>query len=211
MEGVHYELDTPAQFWGELDEIIAPVGSSSPTDIDVQSAVRSFVRFAAAFRGTPWCLGEADIAYIGQYLASEEDVEHCCAALFDSQLFIHNADKVRYELIDIAKTVRPLFARTTRLIRTKKELVDVNSLHIIYWVLFLDGQTELETLRKIRKTKCIPTMVNVLWRRARGDRDLQFVTLELMFEVCRSERLGEEDLGTQTSLMWGVNNSLHIL
>ena len=77
-------------------------------------------------------------------------------------------------------------------------MVDVNSLHIIYWVLFLDGQTELETLRKIRKTKCIPTIVNVLWRRARGDRDLQFVTLELMFEVCRSERLGEEDLGTQS-------------
>jgi hypothetical protein len=50
MEGVHYELDSPAQFWGELDEILAPVGTG-PSDIDVVSAVRSFVRFAAAFRG----------------------------------------------------------------------------------------------------------------------------------------------------------------
>jgi len=124
-------------------------------------------------------------------------VERCCAALFRSQLFVQNADKVRYELIDIAKTVHLLCARTARLMRGEKELVAVNCLHIIYWLLFLDGQTELETLRKIRKTKCIPTMVNVLWRRARGDTDLQFVTLELMFEVCRSERLGEEDLGTQ--------------
>lgn len=71
----------------------------------------------------------------------------------------------------------------------------MNSLRIIYWVLFLDGQTERETLRKIRKSKCIPSMVNVLWRRAKGDTDLQFITLELMFEVCRSERLGDEDLG----------------
>jgi len=53
MEGVHYQLDTPAQFWGELDEIIAPVAAFPRTDIDVQSVVRSFVRFAAAFRGTP--------------------------------------------------------------------------------------------------------------------------------------------------------------
>jgi hypothetical protein len=42
-----------------------------------------------------------------QYLASEEDVEQCCATLFRSQLFIRNADKVRYELISIAKTVNP--------------------------------------------------------------------------------------------------------
>jgi len=53
MEGVHYQLDTPAQFWGELDEIIAPVAAFSPADIDVQSVVRYFVRFAAAFRGNP--------------------------------------------------------------------------------------------------------------------------------------------------------------
>jgi hypothetical protein len=66
---------------------------------------------------------------------------------------------------------------------------------MVYWILLLDGQTELETLRKIRKTRCISRMVNVLWRRAKGDSDLQIVTLELMFEVCRSERLSDDDLG----------------
>ena len=65
----------------------------------------------------------------------------------------------------------------------------------MYWVLLLDGQTELETLRKIRKTKCIPGMVKVLWHRGKGDYEFQTVALELMFEVCRSERLNEEDLG----------------
>jgi hypothetical protein len=87
----------------------------------------------------------------------------------------------------------------------------VNSLRLIYWVLFLDGQTELETLRKIRKGKCIPTMVNVLWRRAQEDLDLQFVMLELMFEVCRSERLGEDDLGTPFASHSVINISMHIL
>ena len=77
----------------------------------------------------------------------------------------------------------------------RKETTDIASLYIVYWVLLLDGQTELETLRKIRKTKCIPTMVKVLWHRAKGDYELQTVALELMFEVCRSERLSEEDLG----------------
>ena len=66
----------------------------------------------------------------------------------------------------------------------------------MYWVLLLDGNTELETLRKIRKMKCIPTMVTVLWHRSRGDYELHTIALELLFEVCRSERLSEEDLGT---------------
>jgi len=37
-------------------------------------------------------------------------------------------------------------------------------------------------------------MVDVLWRRSKDDYDLHCVTLELMFEICRSERLSEEDL-----------------
>ena len=76
-----------------------------------------------------------------------------------------------------------------------KPSADNSKLYIVYWALLLDGQTELETLRKIRKAKCIPTMTDVLWRRARTDYELRFVALELMFEVCRSERLSEEDLG----------------
>jgi hypothetical protein len=49
MEGVYYELDTEAQFWGELDEILSPVGSS-PDEVVVETAVANFVRFAFAFR-----------------------------------------------------------------------------------------------------------------------------------------------------------------
>lgn len=41
-----------------------------------------------------------------QYLTTDENVEQCCANLFRSQLFIRNAEKVRYELISIANQVR---------------------------------------------------------------------------------------------------------
>ena len=51
MEGVHYEIDTEAQFWGELDEIVSPVGSPH-TEISVESVVRNYVRFAALFQST---------------------------------------------------------------------------------------------------------------------------------------------------------------
>jgi hypothetical protein len=37
-------------------------------------------------------------------------------------------------------------------------------------------------------------MVDVLWRRSKEDYALHGVSLELMFEVCRSERLSEDDL-----------------
>ena len=52
MEGVFYELDTEAQFWGELDEILAPFGSTPTEKRSVETAIRNFVRFAAAFRST---------------------------------------------------------------------------------------------------------------------------------------------------------------
>ena len=41
------------------------------------------------------------------YLSNDEDVEQCCAKLFRSELFIRNADAVRYELISIANEVYP--------------------------------------------------------------------------------------------------------
>lgn len=66
-------------------------------------------------------------------------------------------------------------------------------------MLLLDGQTELETLRKIRKAKCVPPIVDVLWHRSRGDFELHTIALELMFELCRSQRLSDEDLGRHTS------------
>lgn len=102
MEGVFYELDTEAQFWGELDDILAPFGST-PTDKEsIDTAVRNFVRFAAAFRGTCPRKHEADLV---QYLTTDGNVEGCCATLFRSQLFIRNSDRVRYELISIANEV----------------------------------------------------------------------------------------------------------
>jgi hypothetical protein len=52
MEGVHDEQDPDAQFWGKLEEILAPVGSA-PEDISVDLAVRNFIQSAAAFRGIP--------------------------------------------------------------------------------------------------------------------------------------------------------------
>jgi len=108
MEGVYYELDTEGQFWGELDEILNPVDGSSPTEISVETAVRNFIRFAAAFRSKipsySSFLNSIELI-VGQYLSTDEDVELFCATLFRSQLFIQNAETVRYELISIANEV----------------------------------------------------------------------------------------------------------
>ena len=49
MEGVHYELDSDAQFLGELEEILSPVGST-PAELTVESVINNFVTFASSFR-----------------------------------------------------------------------------------------------------------------------------------------------------------------
>jgi hypothetical protein len=104
MEGVFYELETEAQFWEELNEILAPFGSTPADKEAIQTAVRNFVRFTAAFRSTWPRKHEADLV---QFLTTDENVEGCCATLFRSQLFIRNSERVRYELISIANEVRP--------------------------------------------------------------------------------------------------------
>src|SRR3979490_178438 len=56
MEGVHYELNTESQFWGEIDDILSPLNNTS-----TETWIRNFVRFAAYFRGTnlgPWGFGD---------------------------------------------------------------------------------------------------------------------------------------------------------
>jgi hypothetical protein len=126
---------------------------------------------------------------VGEYLITDEDVEQCCAKLFRSEMFIQNADVARYELISIACEVDSL------MLGNLKEATENASLYVVYWVLLLDGQTELETLRKIRKTKCVPSIVDVLWHRSRGDFELHTIALELMYELCRSQRLSDDDLG----------------
>jgi len=47
--------------------------------------------------------------------------------------------------------------------------------------------------------------VDVIWHRTGGDFDLRLISLELMYEVSRSERLSENDLG-----IWVVNVKLII-
>jgi hypothetical protein len=77
-------------------------------------------------------------------------------------------------------------------------------LYVAYWMLFLDGRTEPQTWRKFRKSKCIPPIVDIIWHRSRGDYELHIIALELMFEVCRSERLSEEDLGKRAAVCANV-------
>jgi len=50
MEGVHYELDTEAQFWGEMDEILSLVNN-----VSAETYIRSFVCFPPPFEVRP-CL-----------------------------------------------------------------------------------------------------------------------------------------------------------
>jgi hypothetical protein len=118
MEGVHYELDTETQFWSELEEILAPVGSS-PSNISVETAVRYFISFTAAFRGRP-CTVSIDV---GQFLRADEDVESCCSRLFRSELFIRNSDAVRSELIALANEVPGTWTLTNEEIREERGIV----------------------------------------------------------------------------------------
>lgn len=54
-------------------------------------------------------------------------------------------------------------------------------------------------------------MVHTLWKRSSGDYDLHAVAIELTFEVCRSERLSDEDLGTDSLYVFVHSNTKNAL
>ena len=85
-----------------MDEILSPVNN-----VSAETCIRSFVRFAAAFRGTsPPCPADVSVdVIIGEWLRSDDDIEYCCGKLFRSEVFAKNGEKVRYELISIANEV----------------------------------------------------------------------------------------------------------
>ena len=93
MEGVFYELETQAQFLGELEEILAPFGSTPTEKGSVETAISQFCTICHCF--SKYMPSERHEADLGQYLTTDEDVEGCCTTLFRSQLFIRNSERVQ--------------------------------------------------------------------------------------------------------------------
>ncbi|KAK9448055.1 uncharacterized protein V1518DRAFT_375874, partial [Limtongia smithiae] len=131
----------------------------------VEHAIKSFLRFVAM--------------YMDDYLSSDEDLIHCCGKFLSSSVFLKHKAEVRHRLI-------------TTLVR--KSPIATPFLLLIGLLLLLDGRTDVSTFVMMEDNEACGTIIDVLWHRREDDRRLRVCYLELLYEMCRVQRLQFSDL-----------------
>ena len=79
---ISYSLDDEAQFWRELDDIVAAQCSSHQL---IDNTLRSYLHFTTNFKD--------------EYLSTEHGIAHCTQKLLSSQVFETHKDYVRIQMV----------------------------------------------------------------------------------------------------------------
>lgn len=82
----------------------------------------------------------------------------------------------------------------TQIIYSLLQEDDIGPLYVIANFLLLDGRSEDSTFRRMINEDCFPRLMELINGRQELDTSLHRLLLELMYEMCRIERLREEDL-----------------
>jgi len=130
----------------------------------VEQAVRTFLSFAAMFRD--------------DYLLSEEDVTRCCYLLLESPLFLNHKGLVRRRLCSH-------FVKDSR---------NSRACYLIAFLLILDGKSYHKTLELLLSEGAFPLLCFLIMQSRSIDARLHSTLLDLLYEMCRIQRLGLRDL-----------------
>ncbi|KAK9323268.1 hypothetical protein V1517DRAFT_320742 [Lipomyces orientalis] len=130
----------------------------------IESAVRSFLRFTAL--------------YVDEYLVADEDLMRCCYKFIDCPVFVKHRGHVRRKLI-------------TTLV---KGACSLQMMVVIGVVLLLDGRAHVDTFEMMEEEQACRLVIDVLWHRRDDGRRLHQIFLELLYEMCRVQRLQYSDL-----------------
>lgn len=157
---ISYEVEDEAQFWQELDDIVRPPSSTPDA---VSSTVNNFISFVSQFGA--------------DYLSEDEDVERCCAALLESELFGANAELVRAAMI----SYRP-------------ELENIAKCYVNLYLLLIDGQDNARTFKLMKRADMVPMIAQMAREHQKAAPRLTRLALKVLYEMCRMQKLTEKDL-----------------
>ncbi|KAK9473723.1 uncharacterized protein V1510DRAFT_402013 [Dipodascopsis tothii] len=130
----------------------------------IEAAVRTFLRFVGK--------------HMDQFLAADEDLAQCGLRFIGSPVFVKHRGQVRRRLI-------------TKMVGGE---CDARTLLMIGVVLLLDGRQHVDTFEMMEEESACRLMVDVLWRTRETDPRLHSIMLELVYELCRVQRLQRADL-----------------
>lgn len=118
------------------------------------------------------------VSYMDSYLAKDEDLTRCAQALIRSSVFSKNRAYVRRTLISQLVLEEP----------------DLRTKILIGAVLLLDGRLHQSTLEMMHEEKATGPIISILWKDRYTNIRLHRIYLELLYDLCRVQRLGTTEL-----------------
>jgi hypothetical protein len=115
--------------------------------------------------------------YYDEYLLSGEDVTGCVDRLRESDIFRSNGEYVRKQLVH-------------SLLEEDESAV----IHMISSILLHDGRYEEQTFEMMNAEGCFPRLLELIRSRGDENRMLYRSLLQLLYEMCRMQRLSQEEL-----------------
>uniref|UniRef100_A0A060T7L9 ARAD1D00506p n=1 Tax=Blastobotrys adeninivorans TaxID=409370 RepID=A0A060T7L9_BLAAD len=133
----------------------------------ISQALRAYLRLAAM--------------YMDQYLVSDEDLTKCIHELILSNVFARNRAYARRILISIL---------------TLEDELDIATKTLIGAVLLMDGRRHTSTLEMLEEEEASQKVIDTLWDDRHSSPRLHRLFLELLYEMCRVQKLRLSDLDT---------------
>jgi hypothetical protein len=130
----------------------------------VERTLSAYVRFAGTYMET--------------FLSTDEDLTRCAQALIRSSVFSKNRAYVRRTLISSLVL----------------EELDLATKVLIGAVLLLDGRLHQSTLEMMHEEKATGAVISILWKDRHSNIRLHRIYLELLYELCRVQKLGNAEL-----------------
>ncbi|KAF2481982.1 hypothetical protein BDY17DRAFT_174984 [Neohortaea acidophila] len=117
--------------------------------------------------------------YKQTYLQSENDIARCCYKLLDSELYQANQTYARRQILYC-------------LLQDD----DIPVLHITAAMLLFDGRMNESAFEMLRSEGVFPRLIQLIRGGGEDNDDMRRLLLELLFELCRTQKLSREELIT---------------
>ncbi|KAF9224851.1 hypothetical protein BS17DRAFT_779137 [Gyrodon lividus] len=191
--GIIYFIENPQQFWSELDDVLRLPSDGSATLSMLDTTLRRFVSLCAS--------------YHEQYLQSPLQLEHACLLLLDSELFTFHSERMCELAIDeVQSKTDPhgqfilynilLFwgRRQSAFLRNHKCWQPLIPLLMDHSLVEIDPEAEDLYLGAGSTPSGGGSRSSIMMGPIAIEAKLRSLGVRLLYEVCRVQKLSEEDL-----------------
>ncbi|KAG8216067.1 hypothetical protein J3R82DRAFT_8067 [Butyriboletus roseoflavus] len=191
--GITYYIENAQQFWSELDDILRLPSDDSATLTMLDTALRRFVSLCAS--------------YHEQYLQSPLQLEHACHLLLDSELFVFHSERMcELAIEDVQSKTDPhgqfilysllLFwgRRQSSFLRSHKRWQPLIPLLMDHILVEIDPDADDSYIGPNLASNGIGSRASIIMGPIAIEAKLRVLSVRLLYEVCRVQKLSEQDL-----------------